>query len=171
MQNLSNNGILSFLLLFYFVLMYILSIAFFPPMRQGRRQRQSVSKSHGHSKTEQLLNEIDVAVVDKRENRKQDLEKLSVSTKECIDWQKEILLLVSQRRDGATACPSEVARRVRPHDWRDYMQVVRDVAYGLAQRGLVEITQKGIVIDPSIPARGPIRIRKYAPRDGGDSSR
>lgn len=39
--------------------------------------------------------------------------------------------------------------QVRPSDWRPLMPVVREVAVALAQRGVVDITQKGQVRVPS----------------------
>lgn len=42
--------------------------------------------------------------------------------------------------------------QVRPSDWRPLMPAVREVAIALAQRGVVDITQKGQVRVPN--ARG-----------------
>lgn len=70
-----------------------------------------------------------------------------------------ILELLEQRRAGATICPSEAARRAFPDDWRPHMEAVRQAARRLVERGEIEITQKGRVVDPST-ARGPIRLRK-----------
>lgn len=71
-----------------------------------------------------------------------------------------ILELLAARAAGATICPSEAARRVRPDgDWRALMERARRAARRLVARGEVEITQKGRVVDPST-ARGPIRIRR-----------
>jgi hypothetical protein len=61
-------------------------------------------------------------------------------------------------RDG-TICPSEAARAVGGEDWRDLMEPAREAARLLARAGEVEITQRGVVLDPAGVFRGPIRIR------------
>ena len=43
-------------------------------------------------------------------------------------------------------------------DWRTLMQPARDVAAGMVQEGLIEVTQKGAVVDIG-SARGPVRLR------------
>jgi len=68
------------------------------------------------------------------------------------------------RAYGASMCPSEAAQRVAiardlPGDaWRDLMEPARMAARRLVDRGRVDITQGGSVVDPS-RAKGPIRIR------------
>ncbi|MHA7813050.1 MAG: DUF3253 domain-containing protein [Phycisphaerales bacterium] len=69
-----------------------------------------------------------------------------------------ILDLLASRSAGATICPSEVARKVNPNDWRPQMEPARMAARRLVERGKVEITQQGHPVDPST-AKGPIRIR------------
>lgn len=76
-----------------------------------------------------------------------------------------VLDLLRQRPAGATICPSEAARVVGGTDeeqWRPLMEPSRRAARRLVDRGLVEITQGGRVVDPS-SARGPIRVRLVAP--------
>lgn len=76
-----------------------------------------------------------------------------------------ILNLLDQRKNGATICPSEAARLVAadegwPGDeWRELMEPARQAARRLVAADLVDITQKGRVVDPST-AKGPIRIRR-----------
>lgn len=60
-------------------------------------------------------------------------------------------------RTGGTICPSEVARFLEPDDWRPMMDAVRMAARRLAERGLIEVHQRGRAIDPSA-ARGAVRI-------------
>ncbi|WP_405218261.1 DUF3253 domain-containing protein [Agrococcus sp. Ld7] len=72
-----------------------------------------------------------------------------------------ILELLAARREGATICPSDAARRVAgddPADWRPRMDEARAAAARLVDRGEVVITQGGEPVDPQL-ARGPIRIR------------
>ena len=69
-----------------------------------------------------------------------------------------LLAVVCQRGPLSSACPSEVARGLCPHDWRDLMPRVRDVAAHLAQRGSLMISQRGQFVPPHGPWRGPIRI-------------
>lgn len=70
-----------------------------------------------------------------------------------------ILDLARERGPDKTICPSDAARAVGGEQWRDLMDDARDVARDLARSGDVEITQKGTVLDPDQPWRGPIRIR------------
>lgn len=67
--------------------------------------------------------------------------------------------LLDARAEGATICPSEAARAVGGDEWRAFMQPARDAAQSLVDRGEVEITQRGVVVDLST-ARGPVRIRR-----------
>lgn len=72
-----------------------------------------------------------------------------------------VLGLLGERAGGATACPSEVARRVGGDDddaWRPLMEPVREAARRLAVAGRVEWLQGGRAVDPST-ARGPVRLR------------
>lgn len=66
--------------------------------------------------------------------------------------------MLASRAQTSTICPSDVARDLRPDDWRPLMDPVRDAARRLVDRGEVEITQHGQVVDLAT-ARGPIRIR------------
>jgi hypothetical protein len=66
--------------------------------------------------------------------------------------------LLNSRKRGASICPSEVARSVSPNDWEDLMEPTRCAARRLVATGVIEITQRGVVVEPST-ARGPIRIR------------
>lgn len=78
-----------------------------------------------------------------------------------VDRQLEesILGLLAQRGRDKTICPSDAARAVGTDDtWRDLMEPARRAARRLVDRGEVEITQAGHVVDPST-AKGPIRIR------------
>ncbi|MDW8247460.1 MAG: DUF3253 domain-containing protein [Sandaracinaceae bacterium] len=78
---------------------------------------------------------------------------------------RTILRLLAKRKEGASICPSEVARAVAGGEcqnaWRSLMGCTRAVATRLAREGIVEITQKGIRVDPE-KVQGPIRIRLRA---------
>ncbi len=86
------------------------------------------------------------------------------------------LALLARRAPGATACPSEVARaacRAGMHGrdaWRAWMPAVRVVAAGLAGRGLVAITQRGVGVGAGLVESGEVRgpIRLALVRGGGD---
>ena len=75
-----------------------------------------------------------------------------------VDARAAILALLDERAEGATICPSEVARALAD-DWRPLMDEVRDAAAGLVTEGMVEVTQGGSVVDLA-SARGPIRLRR-----------
>jgi hypothetical protein len=74
-----------------------------------------------------------------------------------------ILDLLAQRAPTATICPSDAARAVgEAGTWRDLMEPARQAAARLVDRGEVEITQGGRVVDLAT-AKGPIRIRSRRP--------
>jgi hypothetical protein len=75
--------------------------------------------------------------------------------------EQEISRLLGERARDATICPSEVARALRPDDWRPLMEPVRDAARRLAARDIVEFRQGGRRVDPST-ARGAIRLGRGA---------
>lgn len=75
------------------------------------------------------------------------------------ELEQVIVELLAQRAEGATICPSEAARVVGGEQWRDQMEPARAAARRLEAAGVVEITQRGEVVDPQT-ARGPIRIRR-----------
>ncbi|CUR59690.1 conserved hypothetical protein [metagenome] len=71
-----------------------------------------------------------------------------------------ILELLASRAPTATICPSDAARAVGDEDsWRELMDPARAAAARLVDRGEVEITQGGEVVDLAT-AKGPIRIRR-----------
>lgn len=70
-----------------------------------------------------------------------------------------ILALADHRGPDSSICPSDAARAIGGQDWRDLTEQSRSIAFELARSGDVEITQRGAVIDPNRPPRGPIRIR------------
>jgi len=78
------------------------------------------------------------------------------------DLEASILAMLATRASTSSICPSDVARQVAPDDWRPLMDPVRDAAQRLVDRGEVEITQRGEVVDLAT-ARGPIRIRLPRP--------
>ena len=76
-----------------------------------------------------------------------------------------ILDLLSRRGAGATICPSEAAKAIGGLDdaaWRPLMEPARRAARRLVADGQIEMTQRGVVVDPST-ARGPIRLRTRRP--------
>jgi hypothetical protein len=69
-----------------------------------------------------------------------------------------ILELVAARGPERTICPSEVARSLAGADaFRPLMPHVREAAAELADRGTIEVTQRGKRVDAR-HARGPIRL-------------
>lgn len=69
-----------------------------------------------------------------------------------------ILDLARERGPGKTFCPSEVARRMAPDNWRAYLVTVREVAIVMEQEGILRWTQKDQRIDPR-RAVGPVRFQ------------
>jgi len=77
------------------------------------------------------------------------------------DAEQAILDLLAQRDPGKTICPSEAARALGGHE---HMELVREAAGVLRERGEVAVTQRGEPVDPAT-ARGPIRLGRAG--DGG----
>ena len=71
-----------------------------------------------------------------------------------------MLKLIAQRGENASACPSEVARALASHTWRELMPQVREAAVRLRGQGLLDISQSGVSVTPDQGLRGPIRIRQ-----------
>lgn len=80
------------------------------------------------------------------------------STLDSAALTSKIRELLSARSANSSICPSDVARAMKPDDWRPLMDPVREAAGALVDAGEVEITQKGEVVDLG-SVRGPIRIR------------
>ena len=78
-------------------------------------------------------------------------------------FEEAIVALLGALPRGASICPSEATRAVRPDDWRDWLEPTREAARRLHAAQRVDIVQKGRVVNPST-AKGPIRVRL---RDGG----
>ncbi len=67
--------------------------------------------------------------------------------------------LLQQRGTGKSICPSEVARRLWPEDWRIHMEQVRAQARQMASEKEIIITQGQTILDPEANFKGPIRLR------------
>jgi Protein of unknown function (DUF3253) len=75
-----------------------------------------------------------------------------------------ILELLLKREPHGSICPSDAARAAGPDQWRELMDDVRAAAGRLADRGIVDVTQRGRVVDIS-RAHGPVRIRRHRQDD------
>ena len=67
--------------------------------------------------------------------------------------------MVAARAEGASVCPSEVARALAGDDgpWRALMPAVRAAAAGLVRAGRLSVTRGGVAVDAMAPG-GPIRL-------------
>ena len=74
------------------------------------------------------------------------------------ELERAIITLLGERPRGATICPSEAARVVRPGAWRGLMPQTRSAARRLAADGRITILQSGRAVDPST-AKGASRLR------------
>ena len=74
--------------------------------------------------------------------------------------------LLSRRKDGATICPSDVARVLVADGgpWRGLMPRVRHVAQGLAESGRLRVTRDGVEVDAESRG-GPIRLGRPIRQD------
>jgi hypothetical protein len=77
--------------------------------------------------------------------------------------------LLSRRTEGATVCPSEVARALAPdgENWRPLMPLVRQVAQRLVQQGRLVVTRRGVPVDDATGRGGPIRLGRPRPLHKG----
>jgi hypothetical protein len=76
-----------------------------------------------------------------------------------------VVALATHRAPDRTICPSDAARAVGGEQWRATMPVVHEVARRLAEEGVVEVVQRGTVLDPAAEWSGPVRIRRTARTD------
>ncbi|MFC6152217.1 DUF3253 domain-containing protein [Nocardioides yefusunii] len=63
-----------------------------------------------------------------------------------------------RHREG-TICPSDVARVVGGESWRERMDLVREVAFALADEGMVQVTRGGEPVARG-EGSGPVRIAR-----------
>ena len=85
---------------------------------------------------------------------------MSTTTKDDVAVRTEIasaLLSTAAARAGRTFCPSEVARELRPEDWRSLMPLIREEAERLVGKGQLHCWQRGDRASPTA-ASGPIRL-------------
>lgn len=71
------------------------------------------------------------------------------------------MMALLAERGTATACPSEVARKVGGKNWRVLMPDVRAAAIRLQQRGKLDVYQRGRPIELAT-SRGAVRLRTRA---------
>ena len=71
----------------------------------------------------------------------------------------EILEMLGRRTEGATICPSEVARRLAPDAWRAEMSAVHCATDNLVSRGKISLSWRG---KPMPRRKGPYRIGRPA---------
>ncbi|TGX52378.1 DUF3253 domain-containing protein [Sphingomonas gei] len=71
------------------------------------------------------------------------------------DARSATLALLAARAAEATVCPSEVARALAGHGWREAMPEVHAAVDGLLAEGIVRLSWKGA---PLVTRAGPYRI-------------
>lgn len=76
-----------------------------------------------------------------------------------VRLREAILAMARHRGPTSSICPSDAARAIGGDGWRELTAQSRTIAFALARDGDVQIMQRGNVIDPDRPSRGPIRIR------------
>ncbi len=80
---------------------------------------------------------------------------------EFLKIHSSLLKFSDKRGFRKTYCPSEVSRELFPNNWRDKMELVREVADELVKSGHLLVLQKS-KIKMELPSKltGPIRLRK-----------
>lgn len=77
-----------------------------------------------------------------------------------VALERAIVALLDARASDASICPSDAARHVFGEEaWRPEMERARRAARRLSAAGVVDVTQRGHVVDVDT-AKGPIRIRR-----------
>ncbi|MDJ0339337.1 DUF3253 domain-containing protein [Cryobacterium sp. PH31-O1] len=76
-----------------------------------------------------------------------------------LQLETTIVSLLDKRARESTICPSDAARAIGGEEWRELMEPARRAARRMVARGELQITQGGVVVDPST-AKGPIRLRR-----------
>lgn len=71
-----------------------------------------------------------------------------------------MLALLTGRKPESTICPSDAARAATSPDWRDHMDLARDVARDLHERGVVEVRQGGVRVTDLDTITGPVRLAR-----------
>lgn len=73
--------------------------------------------------------------------------------------ERKIFELLAARQEGATLCPSDVARALVSDAgaWRELMPQIRQVAQHLAEQDRLSVTRGGTPVDATCPG-GPIRL-------------
>lgn len=87
--------------------------------------------------------------------------KMTNASVNIADISAAIETLVDARAEGATVCPSEVARALAGENgpWRELMPAVRDAAAELVRKGLLSVTRHGEEVN-AMSDGGPIRLRR-----------
>ena len=70
-----------------------------------------------------------------------------------------ILDLLKRRGEEGSLCPSEVARRLWPANWRPHMDEVRQKAVEMAMSEVILITKGDRIVEPE-EIKGAIRLRR-----------
>ena len=97
-----------------------------------------------------------------RDDHVRDSRPRTMTNERETDLREAIVSLLDKRDVGKTICPSEASRAVSGAERgieKEYMDRTRGVAQKLVDEGIVEVTQRGQVVDMS-RVKGPIRIRK-----------
>ncbi|SEF48880.1 DUF3253 domain-containing protein [Algoriphagus boritolerans] len=62
------------------------------------------------------------------------------------------------RRKEKSFCPSEVLRQMFPEDWELFMPDIREVMMAMYREGLIQVSQRGVPVNPFENPNGPVRI-------------
>lgn len=92
-----------------------------------------------------------------------NMKKSKVNNIDEIMIKEGIINLVNKRGIEKTCWPSEIPRlQLKLNNWREYLQLTRDVCFQLCKAGIIEISQKGskLTNEQLSSCKGPIRIRK-----------
>ena len=72
---------------------------------------------------------------------------------------EQIIVCLEEAGSGKSLSPQDVAKQIRPDDWRPLLSPVKQAALNLARQGGIEILRKGKPVDPFDTVKGVIRYR------------
>lgn len=112
-------------------------------------------KNKGNSESKDKMN--------KERKKVEMIQRKIIITQKMLE--QEIVGLLKKRAKGKTCWPSEIPRSIVKKQkymnlkWREYMDPVRQASRSLVRKGILNVLQKGKVLDTEEQYRGPIRLQ------------
>lgn len=69
------------------------------------------------------------------------------------------IMEMAKRKKGQLFCPSEVAQWLYPHDWKFFVEDVKEMMMELYRKGKIDVIQKNQNVDQNFLPIGSVKIR------------